>query len=153
MSSQIVSESDTTQTRSSTIHVLGTGVIGCYIAATLKFYGHDVTLSLRTQSRWNEFSDKKKTSIAYCRENQVLHIISGFKAFYHKRQHRVSSHHLAHRLHQSNQLHCQTHYLPNDHTLAAKWLQHSRRAPRQSRVKKDTSHNMSSSELKLSSPF
>ncbi|CEP15488.1 hypothetical protein [Parasitella parasitica] len=60
------------------IHILGTGAIGCHIASVLRLNRIPVTLLLRSQSRLREF-DKCRNSIAYRSQGQI-DIIPGFEA-------------------------------------------------------------------------
>ncbi|KAF1802352.1 2-dehydropantoate 2-reductase [Mucor lusitanicus] len=60
------------------IHILGTGAIGCHIASVLKSNKLPVTLLLRSQSHLNDFGSRQNT-ITY-RSQGHAHKISGFEA-------------------------------------------------------------------------
>lgn len=60
------------------IHILGTGAIGCHIASILKTNRLPVTLLLRSQNHLNDFNDRRN-SITY-RSQGKTSLISGFEA-------------------------------------------------------------------------
>ncbi|KAI9276513.1 2-dehydropantoate 2-reductase [Sporodiniella umbellata] len=61
-----------------TVHVLGTGAIGCYVASVLKKNNHNVSLLLRSRSHLKEFNGKGNT-ITFNNLNKI-EFISGFNA-------------------------------------------------------------------------
>ncbi|KAI8642114.1 2-dehydropantoate 2-reductase [Parasitella parasitica] len=60
------------------IHIIGTGAIGCHIASVLKSNKIPVTLLLRSQSHLNDFNSRRN-SITYRSRGQT-NVISGFEA-------------------------------------------------------------------------
>lgn len=66
------------------IHILGTGAIGCHIGVALKQHKNKVTLLLRSQSHLDDFKSRNN-SITYQAQGQT-HVIPGFDA------HRIGSH-------------------------------------------------------------
>lgn len=60
------------------IHILGTGAVGCHIAATLKANRNKVTLLLRSQDHLKDFKARNNSITYRCQEK--TDIISGFGA-------------------------------------------------------------------------